>query len=273
MRKCFLVDMELDEVLRRLEHDSYLAIEWFQSNYMKLNEGKCHFLLAGHRFEQLWIDVGNSKIWESNSKRMLGILIDNKMKFDKHVNEICKIAGRKLTALARLAKILPHSKMKILIKSFFDSQFAYCPLIWMFHGRTTNQKINKLHERSLRILYKDDTSSFEELLRKDKSVTMHVRNLRHLAVVMYKVYNNLAPSFIVEIFPKHAPARILRNNRDFSRPNVNTVQWGTESVRNLGPIIWNFLPKEIKYLPTIASFTQNIRSWQGEGCPCRLCTD
>ena len=111
----------------------------------------------------------------------------------------------------------------------------------MFHNRTTNDKINKLHERSLRILYKDDTLSFNELLEKDKSVTMHVRNVRLLATEMYKVKNNLSPSFIVDIFPKSEAVYSLRNNREFIRPKVNTVQWGIESLRYYGPVIWDLL--------------------------------
>ena len=68
------------------------------------------------------------------------------------------------------------------MKSFFESQFSYFPLIWMFISSSTNHKINKLHEQSLRILYKDDISSFNELLQKDNSVTVHTRNIQLLAV-------------------------------------------------------------------------------------------
>ena len=59
----------------------------------------------------------------------------------------------------------------------FDSQFSYCPLIWMFISRSSNHKVNRLHERSLRILYKDDISNFSELLQKNNSVTVHTRNI------------------------------------------------------------------------------------------------
>ena len=52
------------------------------------------------------------------------------------------------------------------MKAFIESQFGYCPLIWMFHSRGVNSKINHLHERSLRIVYEDNISSFEDLLKK-----------------------------------------------------------------------------------------------------------
>ena len=66
------------------------------------------------------------------------------------------------------------AKRKLLMNSFFVSQFNCCPLIWMCHGRTINNKINSLHERCLRIIYNDCRSSFEYLLDRDKGVTIHL---------------------------------------------------------------------------------------------------
>ena len=70
-----------------------------------------------------------------------------------NIHSILIIAGKKLTILARMANIFSFPKMRLLIKSFFESQFAYCPLVWMLFNRTLNNRINKLHERALRILY------------------------------------------------------------------------------------------------------------------------
>ena len=74
----------------------------------------------------------------------------------------------------------------------------------MFCSMTSNEIINKLHERSLRILYKDDSASFKELLTKDNSVTIHIRNIRLLAIEMYKVKNGLAVDLISSISTKRA---------------------------------------------------------------------
>ena len=76
------------------------------------------------------------------------------------------------------------------MKTFIESQFNYCPLVWMFHNRTLNDKINKLQERALRLVYKDDDLTFQQLLEKNKSFTIHERNLQKLAIEMYKVKNN-----------------------------------------------------------------------------------
>ena len=74
---------------------------------------------------------------------------------------------------------------------FVESQFAYCPLVWMFHNekRTVNSKINRLHERALRLLYSNDVSSFEELLKIAGTFTIHQRNIQSLAIEIFKVTN------------------------------------------------------------------------------------
>ena len=99
-------------------------------------------------------------------EKLLGIQFDNKLSFDYHLAEICKKASRILYTLSKVTPYTSLSKRKILINVFFSPQFSYCPLIWMCHSRIINKKINRLHERCLRIIYFDKRSSFEELLEK-----------------------------------------------------------------------------------------------------------
>ena len=73
------------------------------------------------------------------------------------------------------------------MKAFVTSQFGYCLLVWMFHRRGLNNKINSLHEKALRITYSDKSSSFQELERKDNTVSIHHMNLQALAAEFFKV--------------------------------------------------------------------------------------
>ena len=140
---------------------------------MKLNEDKCHLLISGHKCEHVRAKIGNSRIWESRHEKLLGVTIDKKIKFNNHISDIFMKANRKLTALGQLSRYLPFAQRRLLMKSFIESQFACCPLVWMFHDRNLNNKINKLQERTLRLLYMDDYSTFNELLTKDGSVSVH----------------------------------------------------------------------------------------------------
>ena len=82
-----------------MEHDSLLAIEWFEANYMKLNAEKCHLLVAGHKHEWVWAQIGNEQIWESKEEKLLGVTIDRNLSFENRVANICKRANHKLTAI------------------------------------------------------------------------------------------------------------------------------------------------------------------------------
>ena len=90
---------------------------------MKLNKEKCHFLASGNKFEHLWINVGRNKIWESDAVTMLGVQFERNLKCDNHVNNLCKKAGRKRSALSRLANVLPFHKIRILIKNILILNF------------------------------------------------------------------------------------------------------------------------------------------------------
>ena len=93
------------------------------------------------------------------------------------------------------------SKKRIIMKSFVESLFRYCPLIWMFHSRGLNYKINHIHARALRITYNDKSSSYGELLTKDRSVTKHHRNIRILEIEIYKFIQGIShPPFLNEVF-------------------------------------------------------------------------
>ena len=99
------------------------------------------------------------------------------------------------------------------MKTFIESQFNYCPLVWMFHNRTIINKINRLHEWALRLVYKDEKLSFQELHDKDGAVNIHERNLQRLAVEMYKVKHKLSPLPMQEFFKDQPNIYDLRNNR------------------------------------------------------------
>ena len=92
------------------------------------------------------------------------IVIDDRLHFDEHVSMCCTKAARQLDVLARISKYLDFNSKTMIYNSFILSTFNYCPLPWHFGGRTNNQKLEKLQEGSLRILYCAYISHFQDLL-------------------------------------------------------------------------------------------------------------
>ena len=206
------------------------------------------------------------------SEVTIGIKIDNKLRLNAHVEDLCKKASRKIHALARVTSYMTVSKRRTLMNAFFRSQFSYCSLMWMCHSRTLNNKINRVHERCLRIAYNDKLSSFQNLLDQGRSVSVHTPNLHTLAIEMYKVSKGIAPKIFADIFSCNSRANYdLRYQSEFSRPLVKSVFNGTETISNLGPMIWDLVPLEMKQKESLTAFKKAIKTWNPHNCPCRLC--
>ena len=156
------------------------------------------------------------------------------------------------------------------MKSFISAQFGYCPLVWMMHSRILNNRINKIHERALRIVYKDNNPTFEELLRKDDSVSIHVRNIQALAIELFKVVSGKSPKIMEKVFSLKQTLSYC-SKFPFNTRNVRTVAYGKNTRSHLGPKIWALVPTEIKESNSLVEFKRKIRKWKPEQYPCRLC--
>ena len=174
-------DFNLEDVIQKLELTTNNLFEWFKNNHMKANADKCHLLVS--RDTDVTAKIGECDVKNSREEKLLGIKIDSKLSFKNHVSSLCKKASQKLHALARVINFMDLAKRKSLMKAFITSQFNYCPLIWMFHSRQLDNRINKIQKRALRLVYKDNKLTFVDLLKLDNSVTIHQRNFQILTTI------------------------------------------------------------------------------------------
>ena len=271
----YTIEDNILDLLKILNSETSTVLEWFKVNEMKPNSEKCRLIIASNNninySSSSYLYLDHDLIESEKTVKLLGVEIDEKLNFNDHITTILKKGNQKLHALMRISKYLNEDKLKLIMRTFIESQFNYCPLLWMNHSRQVNNKINKLHERALRVVYRDDNLTFEQLLDKDNSMTIHDRNLQKLAIQMYKVKHKLCPLPVQELFKKKEFEYNLRNQGSWELPKVRTINYGTETIRTKGPKIWELLPNEIKNSKSLCEFKNKVKKWKPQGCTCRLC--
>ena len=263
----FDVAQSIPNVISNLEEDAKKLLTWIKYNGLSANPDKFHLILSDPN-ENLSMKVESLEISNSLCQKLLGIAIDSKLTFKTHVKGLCTKACQKLHALSRISNYMQFEQRRIIMNSFILSQFGYCPLVWMLHSRELNNRINRIHCRALRIVYQDRKSTFQDLLDKDKSFTIHERNIQTLGIELYKVAYGIAPKIMRLVFPTKPQVKYPWD-KIFQTFNVRTVGWGTESLSHLGPKVWSLIPLSLKKLP-FPKFRKQIRLWKPVQCPCRL---
>ena len=180
-----------------LQQASDILSKRFIDNYLKANRPN-HVLLSETSDPQLIVE--KVPIASSSCEILLGIKIDQKLSFESHFQLLYKKASQKLIVLSRMASSLKFEQRKLLLNAFISAQFSYAPVIWVFHSRKLNNRNNHIHERALKLVYKDYTSSFGELLFKDNSFRIHHRNLQKLAIEVFRIKLGLGPEIMENLF-------------------------------------------------------------------------
>ena len=154
-----------NDVIADLEKVFKVLSKWFKDNSMKASPNKYH-LLINNTIESYPIKVGNKMITSRKYEKLLGTKIDQQLRFNEHVQLLCKKSSQKVNVLSRIAFSMNFEQRKLILNAFITSHFSYCPAVWMLHSRKLNDCINRIHEIVLRIVYKDYQSIFHESLSK-----------------------------------------------------------------------------------------------------------
>ena len=269
----YTTDVDLQNANNKIRVDFLILQNWFYENFMVLNTDKCHFMCFGNsvEYKQDLMITSNSNIPYTEQQELLGITIDSKSNFDLHIKFLCKKVGQKLNALSRVSPFLKDEQKKVLYNSFFRGQFNYCPLIWTFCSRYSNNLINRLHERALRLATNNYEDNFDMILSSAKESTIHEKNIQTLLIEVYKFLNNLSPPIMSEIFSLRQSNYNLRKHRELQTERKNTIKYGTDSIIYKSTQIWGNLPQLYKNIPSLNIFKKNIKTITNNLCQCKLC--
>ena len=257
--------------------------DWYESNLLQGNFDKyqamCMDPLNKEKDTDMKITLSNTCVKRGSEMRLLGVTIDEKLNFGTHISEVCKTAARKVGVLMRLRNMLSTKAKLTIYKSAILPKVTYCHIVWHFCRASDHRKLERIQEKALKAIYNvRNEVTYEQLLNWAKLPTMKNRRLQDIAILMYKVKNELCPSYVQDLFQKNNSRYNLRNS-DFVIPRYNTVSYGKHSIKYLGPMLWSKLDKEIRNSNSLNSFKNTIRKKNleallEEGCHnCPLCSN
>ena len=257
----------LDSVTSNIESDMKVAMSWYKNNGMVANPERFQLMFLGLKDDiNLCIGIHGTEVQMTDSAKLLGVAIYSMLNFNQHVQSVCKKTSNKVRAFSKIAPNLEYGKNVMLYHSFVLSNFNYCPLTWMFSGKSSNNEIIRLHKRALRVLLDDYGSTFNELLQKKGEQIIHIKNLQTLLLEVYKC-SLLSRSLLRKLAHKYN----LRIKDVVLLPSTKTVRYGLNSLKFRGSILWNTLPDIIKSAKNDKQFKNRITNWTGSTCCCMVC--
>ena len=140
----------------------------------------------------------------------------------------------------------------------------------MFHSRKLNNRISNIHERALRIVFRDYESTFQQLVKQNRSVSIHQRNLQILATEIFKTKNGLNPVIMKDVFKFKNLTYLFRNAESRNRSTVNSVKYGTKTITSLSAKTSKILPNNYNELTSLSTLKSKVKNWETDQCPCKL---
>ena len=266
----YACDKTVDLVKSRLIPEVVRLNEWFQVNSLVANPEKYQTMFLGVS-DSVNLQVNGKTLLTTNNVKLLGVVIDNKLNFSKHIQNICNTANNKVSQLFRMRRSMTLTQSRSLVNAFVLPYFIYCPLVWMFCHKKDINLINKVHKRALRAVHGDSSMSFMDLLLLENSVSVHTRHLQILMTETFKSLHSSNPQIMCELFELKDRPYNLRGQQILKIPPAKTTSYGINSLIFKASLLWNKLPNEYKLAKSVNEFKHKIKKWQGNSCQCKVC--
>ena len=168
-------------------------------------------------------------------------------------SNVCRKTSQIIGVIMRLRNLIPTEAKLQLYKSAILPHLTYCHLVWHFCRASDTRKLERVQEPGMRAVFRDNQSSYNQLLERAKLPTLHNRRLQDICILMCKVKHNLCPRTVCNIFKTSNHSYSLRQT-DFYLPNFNTVTYGKHSLRYLGSKLWSKLASSERSSASLYNF-------------------
>ena len=236
---------------------------WCSKNRLTVHTGKTEAMIISARpftGPMRPIILGKSYIQFTTKTTCLGVVIDNKLSWRPHIDSLHKKYGGKLKFLKRM-KGLPTSVLEEVYYKGIVPSVTYGIAVWGTCSISIFNDREQLHIKAAKLIYKIPSETPDlDVLRIANWKPLNYIYKRRLATLMYQVKAKTLHEPLTDLFElnKNDDRYSLRNKNDYSRIRYNN-EYGRNSVRYRGPIVWNNIPQNIKDAETQQSFKAKLK--------------
>jgi hypothetical protein len=232
---------------------------------MKANASKFQLMYLTRSSQNLigsdTLRIGEAEIKPAQSVNILGVEIDKDLKFNMHIDEVCRQTGKQINALKRIRHYLDKECKMTIYNSYINSNFNYCSVIWMFSNKCNKDKLERTNKRALRFATAKENLSYESICQEEGQLSIYRKCVKSTAILMYKIRKGISPCYVNELFSVQESQYEMRDNDRLTLPHYNTVSFGKNSMRYFGAKLWNNIPISIKGCTSLNTFKSAINKW------------
>ena len=257
-------------IQQNLNEDLANINRWLVANKLTLNSTKMEFIMIGSRQRLATLEtiphlaIEGIPIKQVHDTRSLGVQIDETLQWDRHIDNISKTIAAGISAIKRCRACLPNETLILLFNAVVKPHFDYCDIVWGNCSNTLASKLQKLQNRAARILtYSSYDTPTDTVLKKLGWSKLHRQRDYHLADMVFKSINGLAPTYLQEkcIDRKEICKYSIRdssNKLSLPLPRTNYLK---NSYSYKGAVLWNSLPSDTRAKTSINDFRTSCKKY------------
>jgi hypothetical protein len=259
------------------QEDAYSQMEtciseirsWMSQNFLCLNDSKTEVIYIGSKASlkqktHMSLTIGNELVQPSISARNIGVIMDESMSLQPHINNLCKSAWLHLRQIGMIRKHLDQASTERIIHAFVTSKLDYQNGLLYGLPACKIEKLQRIQNAAARVIAR--TKKFEHIspiLKQLHWLPIHQRIVFKVLLFVFKALNNLAPIYLTELLEPLTHSRTLRSSTMnlLKCPKSNTCSFGDRSFSHAGPRLWNSLPMDIRSCKSVDSFKVSLKTY------------
>ena len=265
---------DFDELKKNLQKSLIALHIWCKKNGMLLNTDKTKVMIITTRQKRLHLDeniltlsYNDTELQITTGDKILGVNIDENLTWNNHYQFVCRKISSYIWLLSRISRFLSNEHRLLYYKSYIQPHFNYCNVIWGNASNSNVTRMNRLQIRACKLIHVlgNEYDDFESAKATLNILSFEQSVFVSKAKIMYKVANGLVQQYICDLFTRRsevAHGTSLRSitNQNFAIPKPKLTLY-KESISYSGPVIWNNIPNDIRYLSNVSSFSKIVSNW------------